>query len=67
MSDKKVYEVISAFAGAKSWGDYYAAKKLCAKSFGPTGQLAFVDAAREAKHRLEAIAQAGCIVVGGAR
>lgn len=46
-----VYEVLGAFAGAKTEKDYLAAKRLCAKSFGPVEQLAFVDAAREARSR----------------
>jgi len=58
MSDKKVYEVLKAFAGATTVSDYKAAKALCAKSFGPVGQLFFVDCAREAKARVTQLSAA---------
>lgn len=52
MSDKKVYRVLAAFAGAKSRKQYNAAKTLCASICSPVEQLAFVDAARAARSRV---------------
>jgi hypothetical protein len=51
-SEVLICEILGAFASAKTPKQYRAAKRLCAKSFGPLEQLAFVDAARAARARI---------------
>lgn len=51
MFDECVWEVLAAFESAKTEQDYNNAKQLCCKRFEPLAQMAFIDAAREARSR----------------
>lgn len=51
-SKNSVYEVLSAFEGARSLKEYRAAKALCVRRFDAIGQMAFIDAARAARSRI---------------
>lgn len=55
MFENQLYEVLSAFAGAKSEEDMTEAKRQ-ARALGSLGALACCDAAREARARIRGAA-----------
>lgn len=50
--DRKVMDALSALAGATTWAQYNAAKRLVAR-LGRVEQLAAVDSIKEARRRVE--------------